>query len=58
MIRPVSRYLVISSVFFVLSCTLVGCGGPDNTPIPEAEQQQQIQQLNQQRADEWGNKAK
>lgn len=58
MIRPLFRYFVMNCFFVIASCALVGCSGPDNTPIPEAEQQQQIQQLNQQRADEWGNKAK
>lgn len=55
-----SRRVLLASCFALalFSGALCGCSGSDNKPIPEAEQKQQMQQLNQQRADEWGNKPK
>jgi hypothetical protein len=53
-----SRYFLVVVGLFMVGGAFAGCSGPDTKPIPEAEQQKQIQELNQQRVDEWGNKAK
>lgn len=51
--------LFLASTVTALISSVAGCGGSESgAKLPEAEQQKQIQELNQQRADEWGNKAK
>ena len=53
-LAPIFHILIL-----VACCALAGCGKSESgTKLPEAEQQKQIQELNQQRVDEWGNKAK
>lgn len=54
------RCFAIGSALLILSALLLGCSGTDPAPKTELTdaEKQQIQQLNQQRVDEWGNKAK
>lgn len=44
---------------FLVAVTVTGCGSDESKPKTEFTdaEKQQIQQLNQQRADEWGNKS-
>jgi predicted small lipoprotein YifL len=52
--------VIRSASVLLLMMSITGCGEKDVGPIqtPTEEHKQQIEELNQQRVDEWGNKVK